>query len=48
MTLAHYVRNENRDPSVAIRSMKAKRPVVFEGVKDFPGILRLNEERLSE
>ena len=47
MMLAHYVRNENCDPSVAIRSMKAKRSVIFEGVKDFPAIIQLNEERLS-
>lgn len=46
MSLAHYVVNEGQDPVVAIRCMKSKRPVVFEGVKDFPAILRLNEERL--
>lgn len=48
MTLAHYVCNENQDPSVAIKTMKAKRPVVFEGVQEFPAIIKLNEERLSK
>ena len=47
MTLAHYVCNEIQDPSVAIQTMKAKRPVVFEGVQNFPAIIKLNEERLS-
>lgn len=48
MVLAHYVQNEGKDPSVAIREMKAKRHVVFSGVKDYPAIVRLNEERLSK
>lgn len=48
MTLAHYVVNEGQDPLVAIRCMKSKRPVIFQGVKDFPAIIRLNKERLSK
>ena len=48
MSLAHYVCNEDQDPSVAIRAMKTKRPVVFAGVKDFPAIIKLNDERLSK
>ena len=46
MSLAHYVCNENQDPDIAIQTMKTKRPVVFVGVKDFAGIIQLNEERL--
>ena len=46
MTLGHFVKNEGRDPEEAIVEMKAKRHVVFTGVKDYPGILRLNKERL--
>lgn len=48
MTLGHYVKNEGRDPEEAIVEMKAKRHVVFTGVKDYPGILRLNQERLTK
>ncbi len=46
MTLAHFVKNEGRDPEGAIMEMKAKRHVIFTGVKNYPGILRLNKERL--
>ena len=46
MTLAHYVCNEDQDPSVAIITMQSKRHVVFTGVQNFAGIIRLNEERL--
>jgi len=48
MSLAHFVFNEDQDPEVAIMNMKSKRPIIFVGVKDFPAILRLNEERLSK
>lgn len=47
MTLAHYVCNEDQDPSVAILTMQSKRHVVFTGVQNFDGIIRLNDERLS-
>ena len=46
MTLAHYVHNEGKDPAVAMQAMKAKRRVVYTRVQDFPGIVKLNEERL--
>eukprot|EP00592_Proboscia_alata_P021174 CAMPEP_0194406726 /NCGR_PEP_ID=MMETSP0176-20130528/4830_1 /TAXON_ID=216777 /ORGANISM="Proboscia alata, Strain PI-D3" /LENGTH=342 /DNA_ID=CAMNT_0039206017 /DNA_START=46 /DNA_END=1071 /DNA_ORIENTATION=- len=48
MTLAHYVCNEDQDPLVAVQTMNAKRPVVFTGVRDFPAILKLNDERLEK
>ena len=48
MTLGHLVKNEGKDPEVAIKDMKVKRPIVYTGVKDYPGIARLNEERLSK
>ena len=48
MTLAHYVRNEGMDPSVAMDAMKAKRHVVMVGVKNYPAIARLDEERLQK
>ena len=47
MALAHYVYNEGQDPAAAIQAMKSKRDVVFVGVKDFPSIIRLDEERLA-
>ena len=47
MALAHYVYNEGQDPAAAIQAMKSKRDVVFVGVKDFPAIVRLDEERLA-
>jgi len=46
MTLAHYIYNEKKDPSIAIQTMKAKRHVVFTGVQYFPAIVKLNKERL--
>lgn len=47
VSLAHYVRNEGEDPVVAISRMKSVRPVIYAGVKDYPAIRRLNEERLK-
>jgi hypothetical protein len=48
MSLAHFVFNEGQDPEVAITIMKYIRPIIFVGVKDFPAIRKLNEERLSK
>lgn len=48
MTLGHFIKNEGKDPEVAIKEMKAKRHIVYTGVKGYPGIVRLNKERLSK
>lgn len=48
MTLGHLVKNEGKDPDAAMEDMKAKRHVVHTGVKNYPGIVRLNEERLAK
>jgi len=48
MTLGHLVKNDGMDPDVAIEDMKAKRHVVYTTVKDYPGIVKLNEERLAK
>ena len=48
MTLAHYIVNENLDPSLAMTTMKAQRPIVLASVKNLPAIVRLNDERLRK
>lgn len=48
MSLAHYMVNEGRDPAEALADMKSKRPIVYAGVRDYPAIVKLNEERLSK
>ena len=48
MTLAHYIVNGGEDPAVALNRMKSQRHVVYLGIAKYPGIVRLNEERLAK
>ena len=45
MSLAYYVRNEGIPASEAIAMMRKKRYIVMGGVKSYPAIVRLEEER---
>jgi hypothetical protein len=43
MSLAHYVLNHAADPTDAVKMLKAKRPIIAEGVAEYPSVQALKK-----